>query len=218
MALPVTVTSLPRFDASITAGVRAARLLTEPPWVRSLGKLTLTVATEGWKFPTPPGDPLPPPVPPRPAVALTVPPPLPPRKPRVRPQPTGDMVLFKDRLLYLLQPPLENLFIGKQVSVPFPPYPYQLEGIAFLMPRRSALLADEMGLGKTVQTILALRLMLQAGIIRRALLVCPKPLVYNWSRELRTWAEDLPFEVIAGLTPARRAAWKVSNCPLKIVH
>ena len=42
--------------------------------------------------------------------------------------------------------------------MPFQPFPYQLEGIAFLMPRHAALLADEMGLGKTVQAILALRL------------------------------------------------------------
>src|SRR5947209_19155536 len=98
------------------------------------------------------------------------------------------------------------MFVGKQVSVPFPPYPYQLEGIAFLMPRHAALLADEMGLGKTVQTILALRLMLQAGMLRRALLVCPKPLVYNWSRELRSWAEGLPFEGVGGPARARCAS------------
>ena len=66
------------------------------------------------------------------------------------------------------------MFVGKQVSVPFPPFPYQLEGIAFLMPRHAALLADEMGLGKTIQTILALRLLFQAGLVRRALLVCPE--------------------------------------------
>src|SRR5205807_7014156 len=106
---------------------------------------------------------------------------LPLRATRVRPPP--DAVVFKDRLLYLLQPPLENLFAGKQVRLPFQPYPYQLEGIAFLMPRHAALLADEMGLGKTVQVILAMRLLLHAGLIRRALVVCPKPLVVNWSRE-----------------------------------
>jgi len=27
-------------------------------------------------------------------------------------------VIFKDRLLYLLQPPLENLFAGKAVTCP----------------------------------------------------------------------------------------------------
>ena len=133
-------------------------------------------------------------------------------------RPTQDTVVFKERLLYLLQPPLENLFGGRQVRVPFKPYPYQLEGIAFLMPRNSALLADEMGLGKTMQTILALRLLFQAGLIRKALLVCPKPLVGNWSRELHAWAEDLPFEVIGGDLEARRRSWLVSNCPLKLVN
>jgi SNF2 family DNA or RNA helicase len=137
---------------------------------------------------------------------------------RTRLRPPQETALFKDRLLYLLQPPLEDLFAGRQVSLPFQPYPYQVQGIAFLMPRHAALLADEMGLGKTVQVIVALRLLLQAGLVRRALVVCPKPLVINWSRELRTWAPDVPFEVIGGDTEARRAAWRVSNCPLKLVN
>jgi SNF2 family DNA or RNA helicase len=75
-----------------------------------------------------------------------------------------------------------------------------------------------MGLGKTVQTIIALRLLFHAGLIQRALLVCPKPLVNNWSRELRLWADDLPFEVIGGDFETRRASWLVSNCPLKLVN
>jgi SNF2 family DNA or RNA helicase len=93
-----------------------------------------------------------------------------------------------------------------------------MEGIAFLMPRHAALLADEMGLGKTGQAILALRLLFQAGLIHRGLVVCPKPLVSNWSRELRLWAEGLPFEVIGGGAGQRRAFWLVSNCPLKITN
>ncbi len=35
-------------------GVREARLLTDSPWVRSLGRLELSISTEGWKFPSPP--------------------------------------------------------------------------------------------------------------------------------------------------------------------
>ncbi len=128
------------------------------------------------------------------------------------------MVLVKDRLLYVLQPPLECLFAGKQIHLSCQPYPYQLEGIAFLMPRHAALLADEMGLGKTMQTILALRLLFHAGLIRKALLICPKPLMHNWSHELHTWGEDVPFEVIGGDADARRASWLVSNCPLKLVN
>jgi SNF2 family DNA or RNA helicase len=199
--------------------VRDARLLTQPPWIRSLGKLPMEVTTEGWRFPVPPpGD-----APPTRRVEPKEPPAVVPFTPRPRAaaprlKPPADTVLIKDRLLYLLQPPLEHLFAGRQVQVPFQPFPYQLEGIAFLMPRHAALLADEMGLGKTAQAILALRLLFQAGLIRRALIVCPKPLVHNWARELGMWAEDLPFEVVGGTAAARRAAWLVSNCPVKLVN
>jgi SNF2 family DNA or RNA helicase len=214
----------PRFQRPLQAGVREARLLNDPPWVRSPGKLGMEVSTQGWRFPTPPDQPLVPPKPRllRPQREEESPPEagssVPPAQRRTRVRPSGDMVVFKDRLLYLLQPPLEDLFAGRQVQLPFQPFPYQLQGIAFLMPRHNALLADEMGLGKTVQTILALRLLLHGGMIRRALVVCPKPLVINWARELRTWAEDMPFEVIGGDTPSRRGAWFVSNCPLKLVN
>ena len=200
--------------------MRSAPLLTNPPWVRSLGKLAMEVTTQGWRFPTPLDQ--------APANARREPadetdqPAHAGRSPsesrRTRPKPPSQTVLFKDRLLYLLQPPLEAIFAGKQVKLPFDPYPYQIQGIAFLMPRHAALLADEMGLGKTIQVIVSLRLLFHAGLIRRALVVCPKPLVVNWARKLRTWAEDLPFEVIGGDTETRRATWRMSNCPLKLVN
>jgi SNF2 family DNA or RNA helicase len=127
-------------------------------------------------------------------------------------------VVLKERLLYLLQPPLAHIFASKQICLRCQPYPYQLEGIAFLMPRHAALLADEMGLGKTMQAILAVRLLFYAGLIRRVLVVCPKSLVTNWARELHQWAEDIPIEVIGGDVVSRRAAWRVSNCPLQLVN
>src|SRR5262249_47565421 len=135
-----------------------------------------------------------------------------------RVRPPRDAVVFKDRLLYLLQPPLETLFGKGQIRLPFNPYPYQVKGIAFLMPRHHALIADEMGLGKTVQWILSVRRRFHAGLTRTALVVCPKPLVINWSRELRLWAPDLPFEVLGGDAEQRRYTWHVSNCPLKLVN
>jgi SNF2 family DNA or RNA helicase len=229
LALDLTteVRSHPRFDRPLEVHVRPVSLLHATPWVRSAGKLTCEVQTQGWRFPLPPEL--------RPAESeetertkqgsegrrslgdLTGP-----TKEKkagtTRLKPPSDAVLFKDRLLYLLQPPLETIFGGKQVQLPFQPYPYQLQGIAFLMPRHHALLADEMGLGKTIQVIVAMRLMFHAGMIRNALVVCPKPLVTNWARELRLWAEDVPFEVIGGDTEARRACWHVSNCPLKLVN
>lgn len=229
---PLGVGSNLCLDRPLEVGAREARLLTTPPWVRSLGKLTMEVSTEGWKFPAPPVEAAPADGPrlfhpglgslangvTQKAKAATNAALQKEGHQKTRPKPPSDMVVFKDRLLYLLQPPLENLFAGKQVQVPFQPFPYQLEGIAFLMPRHSALLADEMGLGKTIQSILALRLLFHSGMIRRALVVCPKPLVPNWARELRLWAEDVPFEVIGGDTATRRAGWLVSNCPLKLVN
>lgn len=218
--LRVETRSLPRFDRPLEVAVRQAPLLHNPPWTRTLGKLALEVTTQGWRFPTPnellqtPGTTAPEAPTPRREGRE----PEAPRARRTRVSPPGETLLFKDRLLYLLQPPLETLFAGRQVHLPFQPYPYQLRGIAFLMPRHAALLADEMGLGKTAQVIIALRLLFSAGLIRRALVVCPKPLVINWSRELRTWGEDVPFEVIGGDTETRRAQWRVSNCPLKLVN
>ncbi len=213
LAPAVTVKSFPAFERPLQANVRDLPLLKVTPWVRSLGKLTIDVTTNGWRFPAPEdltnvpiariekaiGNPTQP-------------------KPKTRVKPPSDMVMFKDRLLYLLQPPLEVLFTGKRVELPFPPYPYQIKGIAFLMPRHAALLADEMGLGKTAQVIIALRLLFQSGLIRRTLIVCPKPLVVNWTRELKLWASDLPYEVLGGDVAARKAQWFASKCPVKIVN
>ena len=215
----VAVRALPAFERPLQTTVRDVPLLEATPWVRTLGKLTLEVTTQGWRFPSP--------------EELTAPPPADaggsldsggsqnPRdgaKAKTRVKPPSDMVMFKDRLLYLLQPPLESLFAGKRVELPFQPYPYQIKGIAFLMPRHAALLADEMGLGKTAQVIIALRLLFQSGLIRRTLVVCPKPLVVNWTRELKLWAADLPYEIIGGDSATRKAQWLASRCPVKLVN
>jgi SNF2 family DNA or RNA helicase len=217
LAIGVEVRTLPALGRPMQPTVREVGLMLRPPWVRALGKLTIDVPTQGWRFPTPD----------EPTSSLRI---FDPDKPRPTPasaeaaagrthvKPPGDMVMFKDRLLYLLQPPLENLFTSKQVDLPFQPYPYQIKGIAFLMPRHAALLADEMGLGKTAQVIVALRLLFNSGLIRRALVVCPKPIVVNWTRELQTWAEGLPFEVIGGDTQTRRTQWFGSRCPVKLIN
>ncbi|OWK35034.1 DEAD/DEAH box helicase [Fimbriiglobus ruber] len=220
---------LRRFDDPLTVSLKDSRLLSQAPWVRTLGRVEMTVTTEGWKFPSPPPEfDKPPARPEKPVVEgrqvvdlPTLPDPNDPeakKKERVRTRPTSDTVLFKDRLLYLLQPPLDGLFDGRQLEVPFEPFPYQLEGIAFLMPRHGALLADEMGLGKTAQSILALRLLFHQGIIKSGLLIAPKPLIHNWSRELKLWAPDLPFEVFPSDPELRKTAWFVSNCPLKLIN
>jgi SNF2 family DNA or RNA helicase len=139
-----------------------------------------------------------------------------PKRTRVKPPPGA--ISLQDRLFYLLQPPLETWLAGQELIMPFEPFPYQYEGIAWLFSRHSALLADEMGLGKTMQTITGIRLLLRAGQVRRILLVCPKPLIPNWQREFRMWAEELPVVAIEGNSARRRMLWTMPGVPILITN
>src|SRR5690242_5123883 len=115
LALPLEVRSHPRFERPLETSTRQATLLTAAPWIRPLGKLEPDVTTQGWRFPTPPDQPPrqqpQPPRAPRPAAPAGRAPEIayPEDRPgRTRIRPPADAVLFKDRLLYLLQPPLED--------------------------------------------------------------------------------------------------------------
>ncbi len=107
-----------------------------------------------------------------------------------------------------LQPPAHFVMQGDDFWLPFKPFDYQFEGIQFLNSRWQAILADEMGLGKTMQTIVAMRLLIRAGQAKSALLVCPKPLVTNWQRELHLWADDIRLRSFAATVGSE----KVSGC------
>ena len=133
-------------------------------------------------------------------------------------KPPADALSIEDRLFYLLQPPLQSWLGGQELIMPFEPFPYQYEGIGWLFSKSAALLADEMGLGKTMQTITAIRLLIRSGQIRRVLLVCPKPLLPNWQREFRAWAEELPFVVVEGDTERRRLTWTMPGVPILIAN
>jgi SNF2 family DNA or RNA helicase len=137
---------------------------------------------------------------------------------RHRIQPPDDVIKLEDRLQYLLQPSLEAILAERRLEFPFTPFPYQLEGIAFLFPRHTAILADEMGLGKTMQAITAIRLLLRCGEVRRVLLVCPKPLVSNWRREFELWAPEIPVMTIEGDPQKRRWQWELVDIPVKIAN
>ncbi|GBD35618.1 RNA polymerase-associated protein RapA [bacterium HR36] len=137
--------------------------------------------------------------------------------PIVRPSLPREVLRPQDRLLLLLQPPVPAIFRQRRLPLPAKPYPYQWQGIAFLLPRRAALLADEMGLGKTIQTILALRLLFHLGEVNHALIVCPKPLVSNWAKELQFWAPEIPFELISGDAAVRHQLWS-SAVPIKLTN
>jgi SNF2 family DNA or RNA helicase len=138
------------------------------------------------------------------------------KKKCTRIKPPSSAISLQDRLFYLLQPPLESWLAGQELIMPFEPFAYQYEGIAWLFARHSALLADEMGLGKTMQTITGIRLLLRSGQVRRILLVCPKPLIPNWQREFKTWAEELPIVTVEGNSARRRMLWTMPGVPILI--
>ena len=74
--------------------------------------------------------------------------------------------------------------------------PYQTAGVQWLdylhEHRLGGCLADDMGLGKTVQAI-ALLSQLYPAVKAPSLLVMPRSLLFNWSRELETFAPGLSF-------------------------
>lgn len=115
-----------------------------------------------------------------------------------------------DLLLPLLQPPVAEAFVDILELPPrCSPYPYQWEGIDFLVARHAALLADAMGTGKTVQSILAARFLFQKREVQKALFVCPLSVLPHWDREFEKWAPSLKVTVVRGPSEQRQLCWEM---------
>lgn len=123
MSMACSVVEVPALAKWLEPRIRPAQLKLGPPMMRSLissNRLQLDVQVEGWRFATPgmeqasQCDLKPEPV------AFTLEEMLTPKAAKpTRQTPPADVVLLKERLLTLLQPPLENLFAGFS-SVPVP--------------------------------------------------------------------------------------------------
>ncbi len=66
-------------------------------------------------------------------------------------------------------------------------FPYQLAGAEWLSHRERHGLFDQMGLGKTVQAIEAMRRLHYRQELRRALVIAPPAVLWNWRREVERW-------------------------------
>ncbi len=90
--------------------------------------------------------------------------------------------------------------------------PYQLEGFRWLCALREngfgGLLADEMGLGKTLQIITFLGAWKDR---KRALIVCPASLVYNWHNEIQRFLPSMHSTMIQGTAVERKHLIKESD-------
>ena len=129
-----------------------------------------------------------------------------------------DTVKIQDRLNYILQPPIESILNLPTLDLPFEPFPFQRQGVAFLYSAHFAILADEMGLGKTMQAITTIRLLLRTGEIRSVLLVCPKPLMSNWQREFELWAPEINVKLIDGSPVRRKWLWQLPSIPVRLAN
>ncbi|HOK67076.1 MAG TPA: SNF2-related protein [Anaerohalosphaeraceae bacterium] len=94
---------------------------------------------------------------------------------------------LKERLKWILTPPINNILLDPQLYLPERPYRFQSFGVKWLFDREKALLADEMGLGKTMQAIIAARLLWKQKTINQILIICPKTLISNWKIEINKW-------------------------------
>ena len=65
-------------------------------------------------------------------------------------------------------------------------FPYQQDGVDFLLARNRAYLADEMGLGKTVQAVVAAHSTPGASVM----VVAPASTIPNWRHEMAKWGSE----------------------------
>ena len=113
-----------------------------------------------------------------------------------------------DLLFAVLQPPL-SFGQSENLLLPSSPYPYQWQGIKFLMDNEHALLADDMGTGKTVMTIVSLKILIQQTKIHHVLILCPPSVLYEWKRHLDDWSPELTAYLIRGSQEIRKSLWQM---------
>ncbi|KAM0787649.1 hypothetical protein ACM66B_003713 [Microbotryomycetes sp. NB124-2] len=84
---------------------------------------------------------------------------------------------------------------------------FQQEGLDWLITRHmhtdGCMLADEMGTGKTIQTIAMLCKLRQEHVYGFNIVVCPKPVLYNWASEFKRFAPTFPLMVFDGTKEER---------------
>ncbi len=129
-----------------------------------------------------------------------------------RPSAPRSELSLAERLLLVLQPPLESLLDPQGIlEWPGELYPYQHEGVAALIDNDALLLADDMGLGKTIQAVAALRVLVHWRHVNRALVVAPASLLTQWGRELEHWAPELRVTLVRGTRLDRQRLWRARS-------
>jgi len=85
-------------------------------------------------------------------------------------------------------------------------FPYQKEGVEFVLFKKAAIIADEMGLGKTIQAAAAAVLKKQIFGFKKTLIVCPATLKSQWKKEIETFTNEKAL-IINGMPKEREAQY-----------
>jgi SNF2 family DNA or RNA helicase len=109
-----------------------------------------------------------------------------------------------------LQPPL-GINYNNTISFFKPLYPFQVDGVKFLISNKSVLLGDEMGLGKSIQTITAARFLFREGKINSCCILCPKAVLTDWEKKIWDWAPELKVVKISGERNQREVLWNTPS-------
>jgi superfamily II DNA or RNA helicase len=126
------------------------------------------------------------------------------RKPKIQ----QSLPSIWDLLFAVLQPPLA-LGQTENPLLPHDLFPYQGQGIKFLLDNDHALLADDMGTGKTVMTLVALKILIQQAKVRHVLILCPPSVLHEWKRHLDVWAPELTAYLIRSpQKEIRKSLWE----------
>ena len=88
-------------------------------------------------------------------------------------------------------------------------FPYQKEGVEFVLFKNVAVIADEMGLGKTLQAIAAAVMKKQVFDFGKTLVVCPATLKSQWKKEIERFSNEKAL--IVNGSPKEREAQYLSD-------
>jgi SNF2 family DNA or RNA helicase len=96
-------------------------------------------------------------------------------------------------------------------------FPYQKEGVEFVLFKKAAIIADEMGLGKTIQAIAAAVLKKQIFGFKKTLIVCPATLKSQWKKEIEKFTNERAI-VVSGLPDERKMQYTDNSYSFYIVN
>ncbi len=89
-------------------------------------------------------------------------------------------------------------------------YPYQKQGVQFVVPKAGAIIADEMGLGKTLQAICISVLKKQVFGFSKTLVICPASIKHQWKTEIEKFTDERAM-VVEGFPEVRAEMYQMDG-------